>query len=225
MTNTLAFDVYGTLIDTNGVVIALQKLVGDKAVEFSKAWREKQLEYTFRRGLMRRYLDFAVCTQDALNFTCTALQIDLTKADKQTLIDAYRVLPVFGDVIEALDNLSAVDYQLYAFSNGKAEAVNSLLEHAGILHYFSDVISVDEIKTFKPDPAVYHHMLKRCNSRSESSWLISGNAFDVMGAKSAGLKGAWLQRTANAVYDPWKDLSADVTISSLTDLNAAIKKG
>lgn len=55
MTITLAFDVYGTLIDTNGVVEVLHNIVGDKAGDFSRSWREKQLEYSFRRGLMKKY--------------------------------------------------------------------------------------------------------------------------------------------------------------------------
>ncbi|RMF46291.1 MAG: haloacid dehalogenase type II, partial [Deltaproteobacteria bacterium] len=50
---TLAFDVYGTLIDTHGVLTALEKLVGDKALAFSNSWRDKQLEYSFRKGLMQ----------------------------------------------------------------------------------------------------------------------------------------------------------------------------
>jgi 2-haloacid dehalogenase len=64
MAITLAFDVYGTLIDTAGVTQALEKYVGDKASAFSSLWREKQLEYSFRRGLMQNYQSFAVCTQN-----------------------------------------------------------------------------------------------------------------------------------------------------------------
>jgi 2-haloacid dehalogenase len=222
MSNVLAFDIYGTLIDTNGVVIALQKMIGDRATEFSREWRIKQLEYTFRRGLMQRYRDFSICTLDALNFTCMALKFDLSEPDKQTLLDAYSVLPVFPDVHEALEDLRSADYQLYAFSNGKADAVNTLLKHAGIRDFFIDVISTDELKTFKPNPAVYHHLLKRCNSAAETSWLISGNPFDVMGATSAGLKGIWLQRTAAAVFDPWKEFSADASVNTLTELNKVL---
>jgi 2-haloacid dehalogenase len=70
MKTVLAFDVYGTLIDTAGVVSKLREHVGETAGEFSRAWREKQLEYSFRRGLMRQYEDFAVCTRDALEYTC-----------------------------------------------------------------------------------------------------------------------------------------------------------
>ncbi len=69
MVTTLAFDVYGTLIDTNGVIIALEKHVGNKASEFSRTWREKQLEYSFRRGLMQNYENFDICTSNALDYT------------------------------------------------------------------------------------------------------------------------------------------------------------
>ena len=143
MSKVLAFDIYGTLIDTNGVVIQLREMIGDRAAEFSGEWRLKQLEYTFRRGLMQRYRDFSICTLDALNFTCLALKVDLSESNKQALLKAYRVLPAFPDVHEALEDLKAADYQLYAFSNGRADDVNSLLGHAGIRDYFSDVISTD----------------------------------------------------------------------------------
>ena len=67
MALTLAFDVYATLIDTHGVIVALEKHVGAKAHDFSRTWREKQLEYSFRRGLMQNYENFAVCTSNALD--------------------------------------------------------------------------------------------------------------------------------------------------------------
>lgn len=41
MATTLAFDVYGTLIDTHGIINALEEHVGDKASEFSRTWRDK----------------------------------------------------------------------------------------------------------------------------------------------------------------------------------------
>ena len=52
MATTLAFDVYGTLINTHGVLSLLDDMIGDNAQAFSNTWREKQLEYSFRRGLM-----------------------------------------------------------------------------------------------------------------------------------------------------------------------------
>ena len=102
MNTTLAFDVYGTLIDTNGVVAALQELVNDKAKSFSQTWRDKQLEYSFRRSLMQNYEDFGVCTSQALDYTCAFHKVSLTDAQKTELLGIYRVLPAFSDVKEGL---------------------------------------------------------------------------------------------------------------------------
>lgn len=73
MAINLAFDVYGTLIDTRGVSDILEKKVGALAPTFMDIWRAKQLEYSFRRGLMNVYVDFSECTRNALNFTCLQL--------------------------------------------------------------------------------------------------------------------------------------------------------
>ncbi len=54
MRQTLAFDVYGTLIDTQGIAATLKGWMGERATVLARAWREKQLEYTFRRGLRGR---------------------------------------------------------------------------------------------------------------------------------------------------------------------------
>jgi 2-haloacid dehalogenase len=55
---TLAFDVYGTLVDPSGMAAHLAPDLGAKAAEFADCWREKELEYSFRRGLMHNYADF-----------------------------------------------------------------------------------------------------------------------------------------------------------------------
>jgi 2-haloacid dehalogenase len=103
MAVTVGFDVYGTLIDTHGVVVILNNMVGDKATEFSRTWREKQLEYSFRRGLMQNYENFARCTSDALEYTSSYFKVPLSDKDKQKLLDAYKVLPAFDDVKEGLE--------------------------------------------------------------------------------------------------------------------------
>ena len=151
MTTTLAFDVYGTLFDTNGVTEALAKLVGDRAGELAKAWRDKQLEYSFRRGLMRDYADFGVCTRQALDFVCRSFGVEISENGKKELMGIYRTLPVFSDVKEGLESLAVEGYRMYAFSNGRAEMVTGLLKNSGIENYFLDVVSVDEIGSFKPD--------------------------------------------------------------------------
>lgn len=223
MTITLAFDVYGTLIDTHGVVIALEKHVGNKAPEFSRTWRDKQLEYSFRRGLMQNYENFAICTRNALDYTCSFCNVALSQNDKEELLGAYKVLPAFDDVEEGLTRAKKAGFKMFAFSNGSAEAVETLLSNAGIRGYFIDVVSVDEMKSYKPNPGVYCHFLRRAGATGSDAWLISGNPFDVIGAISSGMRAAWIKRSPEALFDPW-GIEPTLTLNSLLNLAEQIGK-
>jgi 2-haloacid dehalogenase len=217
MTITLGFDIYGTLIDPHGVTVKLGELIGDQAPAFSKLWREKQLEYTFRRGLMRDYENFPVCTRNALDYADAVFRTNIIEVDKQLLMQVYRVLPAYDDVPEALAKIRAAGFRMYGFSNGIAEAVSRLLEHAGIAKYFDGVVSVDEVKTFKPNPVVYQHFVDSTGSDKARAWLVSSNPFDVQGAVNFGMKAAWLHRFSDVVFDPW-GIEPTIVIDELVEI-------
>ena len=222
MTITLAFDVYGTLINTSGVNDLLKQYIDDKTELFMELWRSKQLEYSFRRGLMKRYEKFSVCTRNALDYSDAYLNTGLTEDQKKSLMQKYRVLPAFSDVKESLIKLKTSNCRMFAFSNGFGEDVKNLLKNAGIEKYFEGVISVDDIKTFKPNPDVYAHFLSTTGSTAAESWLISGNPFDVIGAGSVGINSAWIRRSPKQVFDPW-EIKPTLTVGSLTELYNALK--
>ncbi|UTW04126.1 haloacid dehalogenase type II [Amphritea atlantica] len=214
---TFAFDVYGTLVDPLEMSQHLQMMVGDKADSLSKLWREKQVEYAFRRGLMGRYEPFNVCTQQALAYALKVTDLVLTAEQQAFLMAQYQQLEAYADVIPAIQSLRAQGHCCVAFSNGPADKVKALLGNAAVLELLDDVISVDEIQRYKPDPAVYLHLLKRCGSQSGNTWLISSNSWDVIGAKHAGLNAAWIQRSPAAVFDFW-DVQPDKSVTSLQSL-------
>lgn len=220
MKPVLAFDIYGTLIDTQGVLVLLEQFMPNQALLFSNTWRTKQLEYSFRRGLMQRYEGFSVCTQQALDYTCEALKLNLSSQQKQQLLSCYKTLPAFGDVSQALAQLQ-LSFKLVAFSNGEKASIEHLLNHANIGHYFNDIVTADEIKTFKPNPKIYQHLLNRTGSTLDHTWLISSNSFDVIGAKSFGIKAAWVKRSDLAVYDPW-GVQPNFIVQSLLDLQQSL---
>jgi 2-haloacid dehalogenase len=223
MAVTLAFDVYGTLINTHGVVVALEHHVGSKAAEFSRTWREKQLEYSFRRGLMQNYENFSVCTRHALDYTCAYFNASLNEKDKEVLMGVYKILPAFDDVDEGLALARKSGFRMFAFSNGSAEAVEMLLKNAGIREFFVGVVSVDEMKSFKPNPGVYCHFLRRAGASGGTAWMVSGNPFDVIGAVSAGMRAAWVKRTPEALFDPW-GIEPTLTVTSLLTLSGEIER-
>ena len=220
---TLAFDVYATLIDTNGLIAKLQGLMEGKAAAFSQTWRDKQLEYSFRRGLMQNYRAFSVCTAQALDYSCAFHKVTLTENQRKELLAGYRTLPAFDDVTSGFSRLKGEGFGLYAFSNGVEEDLESLLKGAGIRNLLDGVVSVHPMRSFKPDPSVYSHFLRSAGATGEAAWLISSNPFDVIGAVSAGMNSAWIPRSPDAIFDPW-EIEPTLTVESLNTLGDEIKR-
>ena len=213
----LAFDVYGTVIDPLGMEAHLRETFSERAKEATALWRSKQLEYSFRRGLMRKYVNFDLCTAQALDFVSAQLGIPLAEQEKRRLLMEYLRLPAYPDAEGALKTLQQQSFRIVAFSNGTEQSVRALLKHAGILERFSRIVSVDPLRTFKPNPAVYEHLAKRVRRPKKSIWVISSNSFDVIGAKACGFRAAWVYRDPKAVLDPW-DFSPDLALHSLEEL-------
>ena len=220
---TLAFDVYGTLVDPSGMAEHLAHELGAKAAEFADCWREKQLEYSFRRGLMDNYADFSICTSDALNFTCRRFKADIGPERRCELLRLYQHLPRFDDVTPALHSLRD-GFRLFAFSNGRRSEIDAVLSNANILDYFEGIVTADDVRSFKPDPAVYSYARRATGAWSSPFWLVSSNAWDIIGARSAGLSSAWVQRLEEKIYDPW-GIEPNVTVRSLIDLPLALGDG
>jgi len=213
----LAFDVYGTLIDPFRMEEHLRAAFGDRAKEASELWRSKQIEYSFRRALMKKYQPFDACTAQALRFVSAQLGIALSAEAQGNLLSKYQELPAYPDVTEALDELAVRGFTIAACSNGTESAVRALLGHVGILSRFSKIVSVDPIRTFKPDPAVYEHLVAELRAQREMVWLISSNPFDVIGAKACGLRTAWVQRDPKRAFDPW-EFEPDLVVHGLAEL-------
>lgn len=224
----LAFDVYGTLIDTDGVLQSLRSVIGEKAAAVMNIWRSKQLEYTFRRGLMRQYVDFGVCTKQALDFACLATDISLTEPQINDLLRTYDTLPPYTDALNGLKTLSEKpEIRKFAFSNGQKTDVERVLRNSGLLDFFDGVVSVEAVKSFKPDPAVYEHFLSETRASAGNAWLISGNSFDVIGAKAFGMRAIWVRRSRTNIFDSW-EFQPDAVVSSMAEISqilAAINSG
>ncbi|MCF7202384.1 haloacid dehalogenase type II [Pseudomonas oligotrophica] len=221
MIDVVAFDIYGTLIDTQAIQGKLATLVGEQAPAVTRLWRQKQLEYSFRRGLMRDYRDFSVCTRDALVYACREFGVTPDEPAIERMMAAYAELDAFAEVADSLQRLAAGGRRLVAFSNGSRAAVERLLEHAGIREVFAAVVSVEAVGTFKPAPEVYAHLCQVCESAARDVCLVSGNPFDILGAAHAGLRSAWLQRDPATQFDPW-GVEPDIRLASLDELQARL---
>ena len=221
MKQSIGFDVYGTLVDPVDMGFHLEALIGDRAKAFGQLWHEKKVEYAFRRALMKQYEDFSVCTLQALRYCLAVYKIDLSEVEQQKLVREFANLAAFSDVVPGLIKLKEKGHYLSAFSNGPEAAVRTLLGNAGVLSHLDDVISVDDLHTYKPDPQVYQYLMKRTKSEIEDGWMISSNPWDVIGGKAAGLKTAWIKRDQEKIFDPW-DMEPDLVVKDLLELSEKI---
>lgn len=218
MSGAIAFDVYGTLVDPLEMGERLRPIVGEELAEpMAKLWREKQLEYTFRRAIMRRYEDFDLCTCQALDYTAQTLGAELSEEARERLIGEYVSLSPFPDVLPGLRTMKDAGRTLVAFSNGVEATLRALLERAGVLPILDGVVSVDDVSSFKPDPEVYHHLCRKLDSPPSEMWLVSSNPFDVIGGKNVGLNVAWVRRNPGTPFDPW-GIEPDLTVPDLQSL-------
>ncbi|MGF2734463.1 haloacid dehalogenase type II [Marinobacter sp. DUT-1] len=216
MTMHLAFDVYGTLVDPMGMSDLLRQDAGDQAESVAALWREKQLEFSFRKGLMKAYEDFGVCTRQALRYAMATRKLELSQDREDELMAAYLALPAFEDSQPALQALKG-KYPLFAFSNGSYPALEKVLGHNNLLDQFDGLVSVDDIKSFKPDPAVYTYARRATGAWDQPLCLVSSNAWDVIGARAAGLQAIWVQRDSDKVFEDW-GIEPSAVISNLAEL-------
>ncbi len=208
----LAFDVFGTLIDPSGIREALPAITKDPE-GFATTWRRKQLEYTFLLTSMNRYLSFSEVTGRALQWTATRYGMRLTSSQRRKLVGMWSSLPPFPEARQALIELQS-QVSLVVLSNGDPLVLADTLRHANLHFAFKRIISASEVRAFKPSRAIYVHAAKVLGLPPRDLGLVSSNAFDVVGAKSAGLSAIWVNRSGV----PWDDLGVapDFEVPDLT---------
>lgn len=225
MPEGIGLDIYGTLVDPLEMNEHLRPFAGPMADRMSALWRQKQIEYTFRRALMREYEDFGVCTRQSLVLAARTLEVELSEKDQEKLIEEYQNLSPFPDVVPGIEALKSGGYTpVVAFSNGVEATTRTLLDRAGVLPHLDGVVSVDDVKTFKPDPEVYRYLARRLERTTYETWLVSSNPFDIIGAKSAGIRAAWLQRDPDSQFDPW-EIEPDLIAPDLQTLAESLRTG
>ncbi|MBE0612323.1 MAG: haloacid dehalogenase type II [Burkholderiales bacterium] len=214
----LVFDAYGTLFDVHSVVALCDRYWPGKGVAVSQLWRTKQLEYTWQRSLMQRYVPFSSITEAGLRYACAAIGLDLSAAQQSALMQQYLKLSLYPDAKPALATLGGC--KLAILSNGSPDMLDPVVAASGLDKVLDAVLSVAEVSVFKPDARVYQIAVDRLGVPKESIGFVSSNCWDACGAKAFGFRTYWINR-AGAPLDAL-DATPDHTIALLTDLTALI---
>jgi 2-haloacid dehalogenase len=191
----LVFDAYGTLYDVQSVRSLATELCGDRGELITQLWRQKQLEYTWLRTLMRCYEDFWSVTRAALEFALTSAGIAPTAELCDPLMDRYLHLDLYPEAQQALESLRG--HKLAILSNGSPRMLEALVSSSGIAGRLTQVISVDQVKLYKPEPACYALVEPALQVAKQEVLFVSSNGFDVAGAKRYGFQVAWIERSGD----------------------------
>ena len=199
-TQAIVFDLYGTLYDVHSVARLCDDLYPARGDALSRLWRQKQLEYTWLRSLMGLYVNFEKVTEDALRHSCAHLGLPLDAVTEQRLSDAYLRLTPFPDTPLALRRLKAAGLPLGILSNGSHYSIEQVVSNSGLNRAFDHLISVEEVKVFKPDNRVYALAEQRMGYAREEILFVSSNAWDASGAAHFGFPVCWINRQGG-VFD------------------------
>lgn len=191
------FDAYGTLFDVNSAARAEQDSLGERWQLLAELWRAKQLQYTWLRGLARHHADFWQVTGDALDFTLSTLHLE-DPALRARLMNLYLVLSAYPEVADTLRRLKAAGMKLAILSNGTPAMLAAAAANAGVADLFDAMLSVEEVKVYKPHPAAYGLACERLNVVAARICFLSSNGWDAYSAKAFGFRTVWCNRLGQA---------------------------
>ena len=194
----IIFDAYGTLFDVNSAAEKCKDKIGDKWEAFANFWRTTQLEYTWLRSLMKRHKDFWQITEESLDKSMKAFNIDPKM--KKELLNLYKVLSPFKEVPKTLKTLKDRNFKLAILSNGTPSLLNELVKSNNLNDLFNDLFSIEEVGIYKPDSKVYDMPIKKYKIEKNEVVFLSANTWDVSGGGNYGYQSVWVNRNNN-IFD------------------------
>lgn len=168
------------------------------------------------------YRPFSEVARNALLQALAEASETLAEEAIDGLMEAFDDLSTFSDVTPALEDLAkAPNIIPVIFSNGTPSMVSQSVHHSKDLSpyssVFKEIIVVDDVQRYKPHPTVYSHLARRLEKHEaeiSKIWLVSGNPFDIVGARNLGMKAAWVDRMGRGWTD--KLIAGDKGRPSLT---------
>jgi len=195
----LVFDQYGTIVDMQkGLVEAAtpflkQKGWGGKPGSFVTWWRRTHFENSMIDALCDRgHTPYREIGQRAVAYVMDRCGINYTSDEVRALVAEIERLKPFPDVVAALAQLRSHGYKLAILSNGDRDMLAAAGPHIGFA--FDHVISVEEAGYFKPHWKTYAKAEKIIGANRTAILFVANHAFDCIGAKSYGMRTAFIDR-------------------------------
>lgn len=188
----LVFDVNETLVDLSVLAVDFEDVFG--SAEAMGEWFARLLHGSLVANHLDQYRAFGVIGVEALLALARRRGVDLDEETATEIVTRLATCPAHRDVIPALERILDAGFRTVALTNSSTKAANVQIENAGLHTFIQRVISVEEVRRFKPDPAVYRHAASTMGVEVGETMLIAAHDWDVAGAMAAGAQAAFLER-------------------------------
>jgi len=216
----IAFDGF-TVFDSRPVSTLAEQIFPGHGEAMSALWRTRQFEYTWLRTVGHRYVNFWQVTEEALIFSCKSLKLELTKMDRDRLMQSYLELKAWPDAMAALKRLKATGVRLAFLSNLTVVMLDQAVKNSGLGGIFDDHLSTDKVRAFKPDPRAYGMAMNAFGLGKEEIAFAAFGGWDAMGAKWFGYPTFWVNRAHAATEE--LGVTPDGIGNDLNDLVAFVQ--
>jgi 2-haloacid dehalogenase len=223
----LAFDVFGTVVDWRGSIVAEgERLTTERGLpmdwgRFADAWRARYRPSMDR--VMRGELPWT--TLDALHRTSLEEVLDelgitgLTDAQKDELNHVWHRLRPWPDSVAGLIRLRE-RYILATLSNGNVRLLVDMARHSGLP--WDCILSAELVRAYKPDPRVYQMAVELLAVEPHEVLMVAAHPADLRAAQAQGLRTAYVPRPLEHGPNEQPDLalgaSFDLVASDFLDL-------
>lgn len=216
------FDQYGTVVDMQTGLTEMatpylrSKGWSGRPDAFVTWWRRTHFENSMIDSLLgREHTSYREIGERAVDYTLERAGIPHTPEEVKYLVAQIEKLRPFPEVPEALAKLRT-KYTLVVLSNGDPDMLEAAKPYHGIP--FDAIISVASANAFKPHVATYTKAAEILGVRMDEVLFVANHAFDCIGAKSAGMRTAFIdRRTRPFGRTPHQP---DITVKTMTDLAA-----
>lgn len=179
-------------------------------------WFSTMLHYSLVSTAIDEYKDFGQIGVAALMMVAESHDIKLdADGARKAIVGPLLSIPAHPDVPDALKSLSK-KYVLVSFTNSSNKGVETQMKNSGLINLFNRRLSIEDIKVYKPQLKSYQWALEQMKIKPEEALMVAAHAWDVAGAKAAGMKTAFIARPGKVLY-PLAD-KPDVVVSDLKAL-------
>jgi pyrophosphatase PpaX len=204
------FDLDGTLIDTNKLIIETFKYTYRTCLGLEVS--EQEILKYFGEPLLvtlKRYSE-----ERGEELLKTYIEYNETRHDDSVLL--------FDGVLKLLEELKGQGYTLALVTSKRRKVAQMGLDLFDISKHFDVFIALEDTELHKPNPAPVIKALELLNAQPSEAIMVGDSVFDIHSAHGAGVKSVLVKWSAAHGFQG-DDTSADYVVHDTEELLKVIK--